>query len=218
MSLGPFLNFHATKCPDYPSNRCKEQKKSENKSILYLENNLVLRNGEDMTQLIKRAKNGDAEAFIQLMEDNKESMKRIAFAYLKREEDVADAIQDTILDAFEHIHKLKKPEYFKTWLIRILLNNCTEIYRRNKGQTTYDMSAEEYESYSSRGGFSSLEAQSDLEFQDLLAHLPEDSRIIFQLYFGEQYTVSQIAKITKLNENTVKSRLHRGKEQLRKWV
>lgn len=171
-----------------------------------------------MERLIKKAKNGDAEAFIRLMEDNKESMKRIAFAYLKREEDVADAIQDTILDAFEHIHKLKKPEYFKTWLIRILLNNCTEIYRRNKEQTAYDMSAEEYESYSSRGGFSGLEAQSDLEFQDLLAHLPEDSRIIFQLYFGEQYTVSQIAKITKLNENTVKSRLHRGKEQLRKWV
>lgn len=80
------------------------------------------------------------------------------------------------------------------------------------------MSAEEYENYSSQGNFSGLEVQSDLEFQDLLAHLPEDSRIIFQLYFGEQYTVSQIAKITKLNENTVKSRLHRGKEQLRKWV
>lgn len=171
-----------------------------------------------MTQLIKRAKNGDAEAFIRLMEDNKESMKRVAFAYLKREEDVADAIQDTILDAFEHIHKLKKPEYFKTWLIRILINNCTEIYRRNKEQTAYNMSAEEYESYSSRGGFLGLETQSDLEFQDLLAHLPEDSRIIFQLYFGEQYTVSQIAKIMKLNENTVKSRLYRGKEQLRKWV
>lgn len=44
-----------------------------------------------MEQLIKKAKNGDAEAFIRLMEDNKESMKRIAFAYLKREEDVADS-------------------------------------------------------------------------------------------------------------------------------
>ena len=171
-----------------------------------------------MERLIKKAKNGDAEAFIRLMEDNKESMKRIAFAYLKREEDVADAIQDTILDAFEHIHTLKKPEYFRSWLTRILLNNCTEIYRRNKRQPVYDMSAEEYESYTSWGDFPGVEAQSDLEFQDLLAHLPEDSRVIFQLYFGEQYTVSQIAKIMKLNENTVKSRLHRGKEQLRKWI
>lgn len=178
----------------------------------------MLRNGEDMTQLIKRAKNGDAEAFIRLMEDNKESMKRVAFAYLKREEDVADAIQDTILDAFEHIQKLRKPEHFKTWLTRILLNNCGAIYRRNRKQPAYDMSAEEYESYSSQDGPLGVEAQSNLVFQDLLMNLPEDSRMIFQLYFGEQYTVSEIAETLKLNENTVKSRLHRGKEQLRKCV
>ena len=179
--------------------------------------NLMLRNGEDMTKLIKRAKNGDAEAFIQLMEDNKESLKRVAFAYLKREEDVADAIQDTILDAFEHIHELHKPEYFKTWLTRILLNNCTKIYRQNTKQAVYDMSAEEYTDFSP-DAHTGVETESDLEFQDLLLHLPEDSRMIFQLYFGEQYTISQIADMLHLNENTVKSRLHRGKEQLRKVV
>lgn len=47
-----------------------------------------------MEQLVMKAKSGDAEAFIKLMEQSKESMKRVAFAYLKREEDVADAIQD----------------------------------------------------------------------------------------------------------------------------
>lgn len=87
---------------------------------------------EQGEQLIRKARHGDAEAFIQLMEDNKESMKRIAYAYLKQDEDAADAIQDTILDAFEHIHKLRKEEYFKTWLTRILINNCTRIYRQNK--------------------------------------------------------------------------------------
>ncbi len=174
--------------------------------------------GENMTQLIKRAKSGDAEAFIRLMEDNKESMKRIAFAYLKREEDVADALQDTILDAFEHIHELRKPEYFKTWLTRILLNNCTGIYRQSKRQSAYDLSAEEYERYSPQGGSQGVEAQSDLEFHDLLKQLPEDSRMIFQLYFGEQYSIAQIAAILRINENTVKSRLRRGKEQLRKAI
>lgn len=171
-----------------------------------------------MERLIKRAKRGDAEAFILLMEENKECMKRIACAYLRREEDAADAIQDTILDAYEHIHKLKKPEYFKTWLTRILLNNCTKIYRQNKAQSAYDLSLQEYESISAQDTASGIEAESDLEFQSLLSHLPEDSRLIFQLYFGEQYTISQIADLLKLKENTVKSRLHRGKEQLRKWV
>lgn len=171
-----------------------------------------------MERLIKKAKRGDAEAFILLMEENKESMKRIACAYLKREEDAADAIQDTILDAYEHIHKLKKPEHFKTWLTRILLNNCTKIYRQNKAQSAYDLSLQEYESIAAQDAVSGVEAESDLEFQNLLLHLPEESRLIFQLYFGEQYTISQIADLMKLKENTVKSRLHRGKEQLRKWV
>lgn len=171
-----------------------------------------------MERLIKKAKNNDAEAFILLMEKNKESMKRIAFAYLKREEDVADAIQDTILDAFEHIRELRKPEHFRTWLTRILLNNCTRIYRQYKTQSAYDLNAEAYEVITGQDAFSGIETESDLEFQDLLSHLPEESRVIFQLYFGEQYTISQIADLLKLNENTVKSRLHRGKEQLRGWV
>ena len=53
-----------------------------------------------MEKLVKKAKKGDAEAFIALMEQNRQSMIRIAFAYLGNEEDVADAMQETILSAF----------------------------------------------------------------------------------------------------------------------
>ena len=74
-----------------------------------------------MEYLVKRARKGDADAFVALMEMNKESMKKVAFVYLQSEEDRADAISQTVLDAFEHISKLKKSEYFKTWLIRILI-------------------------------------------------------------------------------------------------
>ncbi len=168
-------------------------------------------------QLVRKAKNNDAEAFIRLMEENKESMKRVAYAYLKREEDAADAIQDTILDAFEHIHELQKDEYFRTWLTRILINNCAKIYRQNKRQTAYD--AEKLAYVQKEGPWENgMEALSDLEFFDLLAHLSEENRMIFQLYFGEQYTVSQIADILRLKENTVKSRLRRGREELRRYV
>ena len=56
-----------------------------------------------MEKLVKKAKKGDAEAFIALMEQNRQSMIRIAFAYLGNEEDVADAMQETILSAFEKL-------------------------------------------------------------------------------------------------------------------
>lgn len=159
-----------------------------------------------MNTLVKRAQRGDTEAFISLMEECRMSFRRIAFGYLGNDEDVADAIQDTILDAFEHLGSLRRTEYFKTWIMRILINNCTRIYRRNKKRVGMDACREE-------GRFDVGNA--DVEFRQLLQALPEDSRTIFQLYFGEEYTTREIADILGMKENTVKSRIHRGKEQLR---
>lgn len=85
-----------------------------------------------MLTLVKKAMRGDKDAFIVLMDKHSGSMLRIAHGYLSQEADIADVIQDTILDAYEHLPSLKEPRYFKTWLIRILLNNCNHIYNRNK--------------------------------------------------------------------------------------
>lgn len=156
--------------------------------------------------MVRRAKRGDAEAFITLVEECKMTLRRVALGYLKNEEDVADAIQDTILDAYEHIGSLKKDEYFKTWLVRILINRCTKRYRMNRHKAYLD-------DYSEEAQYDVGNA--DVEFREMLSVLPEDSRVIFQLYYGEQFTVREIAQILDMNENTVKSRLHRGKEQLR---
>ena len=159
-----------------------------------------------MLTLVKKAMRGDKEAFTALMDKHSDSLLRIAHGYLSQEADVADAIQDTILDAFEHMGDLQKAEYFKTWLVRILINNCTRIYRQK--QKIVSISGE-YDT----GVYEN--SDSDLEFKEMIKGLPEDSRVIFQLYFGEQFTTREISKILHIKENTVKSRIHRGKEQLR---
>jgi RNA polymerase sigma-70 factor (ECF subfamily) len=162
-----------------------------------------------MNLLVKKAKRGDTEAFIALVEECRMTLKRVAIGYLGNEEDAADAIQDTILTAYEHIGKLKKDEYFKTWMVRILINHCTKIYRIHKKNAAWER---EYEAESCDSG------TADVEFRELLLALPEDSRMIFQLYYGEQFTTREIADILHVKENTVKSRLHRGKEQLREQL
>ena len=63
---------------------------------------------DKMEHLVKLARKGDADAFIKLIETNQDSLKRIAVAWLRDENDIADAIQDTIMDAYEHIGQLKK--------------------------------------------------------------------------------------------------------------
>ncbi len=148
-----------------------------------------------MEQLVKRAKKGDKEAFITLMEGQTETLKRVAYAWLNNEEDIADVIQDTILDAYEHIGQLKKAAYFRTWIVRILINNCTRIYRKNKKHAKFEISADGHES-----GKEWLYG------------------VIFQMYFGEQFTTAEIAGMLHMKENTVKSRIHRGKEKLRRQI
>lgn len=159
-----------------------------------------------MEKLVRKAKKGDAEAFITLMEKNRQSMIRIAFAYLGNEEDVADAMQETILAAYEKLDTLRKAEYFKTWLIRILINHCIAIHRDRSRTVPMDEAGENAFSY---------DFSTDLEFNDLLKNLPEESRLIFQMYYGEQFSIGEIAQLLHMKENTVKSKIHRGKAQLR---
>ena len=165
-----------------------------------------------MDTLVRKAQRGDAEAFICLIEECRMTLLRVAYGYLGNEEDVADAIQDTILSAYEHINTLKKGEHFKTWLVRILINHCTKMWRQNKKTVHFPDHFETGQAGSMDHG------RAYVEFKQLLLSLPEDSRTIFQLYYGEQFTTKEIAAVLDMKENTVKSRLHRGKEQLREQL
>ena len=80
-----------------------------------------------MKYLVKRAQKKDDQAFVELMEHCKSSMYKVARSYLKEDADIADAIQETVIDCYEHMDRLKHAEYFKTWLTRILINNCKDI-------------------------------------------------------------------------------------------
>jgi len=155
--------------------------------------------------LIKRAQKHDTDAFIQLIEEYKTALYKVAKTYLKNEEDVADVIQGTILSAYEHIGELKTVSYFKTWLIRILINHCTDVVRQQKRVVSMEQAEEQ------TGTF----LESGYEFYELIRELPEKDRTIFLLYYGECFNAREIAELLGWNENTVKSRLQRGRKKLK---
>ena len=78
----------------------------------------------EIEQLVRRAKNGIQMAFTELMQLHEKDMYRTASAILLQDADIADAIQETILTVWEKIDTLQKNRYFKTWMIRILINNA----------------------------------------------------------------------------------------------
>lgn len=162
-----------------------------------------------MLTLVKKAMRGDKEAFLALMDKHSDSMLRIAHGYLSQDADIADAIQDTILDAYEHLSSLKEPRYFKTWLIRILLNNCNHIYNKNKNYIPLEEISENLSD-------ETQEIDTPLfRFHELLNCVSDENRLCFQLYYGEELTTKEIADILHINESTIRSRMHREKLKLK---
>lgn len=161
--------------------------------------------------LIKKAQRGDTEAFIRLMDRHRLSLYKVAKSYLKNEEDIADVMQDTILSAYEHLKELKQASYFKTWITRILINRCIDLLNEQKRfipTSLEEIPKEHLSDY----------PDDDRGFYDLLRELPEDMRPIFLLYYGEGFRTREIAEILDLNENTVKSRLKRGRQKLKRSI
>ena len=159
-----------------------------------------------MQTLIGKAVQGDVEAFLELMDRNSLAMYKVARAILNNDDDVADAIQNTILHCYEKIHTLKKHEYFKTWLIRILINECNGILQHYKRE---QLPGEIPETTGQDPSFA------EFEFKEMLELIDEKYRLVLVFYYLEGFNIPEIAKILEMNKNTVKTRLARGREQLR---
>ena len=89
-----------------------------------------------MEDLVEEAKNGNNVAFTELVLQNQNELYKIAKMRLANDDDVNDAIQETMLMAFKSIKKLRENKYFKTWFIKILINECNKIYKKRKSYST----------------------------------------------------------------------------------
>lgn len=80
-----------------------------------------------MEELIKKAQNGDKDAFTSIILDMNDELYKIARTRLNDENDIFDAIQETMISSYKSIKKLKDTKCFKSWLIKILINKCNDI-------------------------------------------------------------------------------------------
>lgn len=165
----------------------------------------------DVKDLVQRVRNGEGDAFGELMDLHMQSMYKTAWAYLKNNEDAADAIQDTILTCYEKLHTLKKEKYFKTWLTRILINKCKDILRKkNRILLTDPFVGEAFIVPYEESGYA------DCEWKELLNALDEKYQEIMILYYGQGFKVAEIARLLDMNKNTVMTRISRARKLLEK--
>ena len=166
-----------------------------------------------MDELVKRAQQGDKEAFTELILLLKADLYKIAKTRIKNDEDIYDAIQETMIVAFKSIKKLKKIESFKPWIIKILINTCNNLYKKTCKNKV--IALENVESYSSLNCSEYDKVETILDFNFILKSFKYEDRIIIILYYMEKFTDKEIGEILKLKENTVKTKRTRIKEYIK---
>ncbi|WP_207746546.1 sigma-70 family RNA polymerase sigma factor [Clostridium sp. 1001271B_151109_B4] len=157
---------------------------------------------------VKRAKDGDKEAFCALIRINKIAVYRVSKSILNNEEDVEDAVSEAILKAYKNIHALKDEAFFKTWLIRIVINESNNIYKKRSREIAVD-----------KEHFKNIRVEDtykDLTLYNAINLLDDDLRTTTILFYFEDMKYKDIAKILNVKEGTIKSRLSRAKEKLHK--
>ena len=147
------------------------------------------------------------ETFTDLILQSEPTLDRVSMSILKNEKDCEDAVQTAILTAYEKLSTLKHEEYFKTWLVRILINVC------NKQLKSAGRSAEYIDANTPCSN-----SETSTEIRIAIDSLPVKIRRVVVLYYIEQFTVKEIKQIVKIPEGTVKSRLSKGRALLKDWL
>lgn len=146
---------------------------------------------------------------IDFITENKESMYRLAFSYVKNAENALDIIQDTIHKALSSSETLKSEGSIKSWLYRILVNTSIDFLRKQKRIQIVDDKTLEF--HSPKGG----DVYPDIDLEKALEELPPAYRTVIVLRYFEDLKIDEIAEVMNENISTVKTRLYQGLRKLR---
>lgn len=177
-------------------------------------------------ELIHRVISGDIALFEVLIRKYNPYLYKIGRSYRFNHEDVQDLMQDTFINAYQNLSKLEKKEYFKTWLIRIMLNECYK--KRHKAIARKEVATDTF-SYEINIPMFLSNSNSDTEkkvgnrelnsvIENAIQEIPINYRMVFSLRELNGLSVLETAKALNITETNVKVRLNRAKALLRKEV
>lgn len=153
-------------------------------------------------------KNEKEELFNNLVIPLKSKLYKTGMAILKNDEDVCDAVQETLFSAFKSLEKLEKEEFFSTWITRIMINKCYDIIKSNKKVVYLNQKMEDgvefyYDTY-----------KEDSIVEKSLELIDPDLKLVAILYYYDEFSIKEISNICSIPEGTVKSRLSRCRDKL----
>lgn len=159
---------------------------------------------------MKQAQRGDKKAFIKLFELCEEEIYRMAFIYVKNKQDALDIVQETAYRSFKCISNLKEPQYFKTWLIKIAINNSLELIRNRQNKVFINKTQEIYKN--------DKDIVLTVFLRELIETLNEEEKSVILLRFYYEYSLKEVSNILKFPLGTVKTILYRALKKLRQKI
>ncbi len=142
--------------------------------------------------------------FTQKLLESELMLYRIACALLRSEADRQDAMQETALKAWKNRASLREEQYFRTWISRIMVNECHNLHRKNSRYVPV-------EELPDRPAPDSGEQETRL----MLESLPEKQRIPLVLHYLEGFSLEEIARVQHISLALVKYRMHQARKALR---
>lgn len=142
--------------------------------------------------------------------ENKNSFYRLAYSYVKNEQDALDIVQEAICKGLANINKLDNEDLMKPWFYRIIVNTSLDLIRKNKKYVFVEEDIELLDALESKS-----EIDTEIDIQKALERLPDTYKSIIILRYFEDLKISDIATVLSENENTIKTRLYRALKLLR---
>lgn len=163
-----------------------------------------------MLDLISKAQKGNDQAFLSLFQQYEQDLYKMAFIYVKNSNDALDIVQETAYRAFKTVNHVAEPKYFKTWLIKIVINCSIDLLRKKKKVALLKPAIAENIT-------DEVNENIDLEMtiRDLIESLDENEKSVIMLRFYEDLTIKEIAKILDVPLGTTKTILYRALNKLR---
>lgn len=177
-------------------------------------------------KLIQKAKKGDVNAFEQLVLAHEKKVFNIAFRIMGNQEDAYDISQETFIKVFRNLEKFNEKSTFSTWVYRIATNSCLDELRKRKGKETDSLDKEieakdssvlkQVASKDSSPEEHFFEQIENKEISDAINSLPDDQKSVVVLRDINGFSYNEIEQITEVSIGTIKSRISRGRAQLKK--
>ena len=175
--------------------------------------------------LIRRAQRGDADAFEQLLLEHQKNVYNLCYRMAGNPDDAMDLSQETFLRAWRFLDQYQFASAFSTWLYRLCSNICIDFLRRRRRQQTVPLTLEdadgEEQTYAVPDAQPLPEEQVELKLTRetlaaAMAQLLPEHRAVLQLRVVNEMSYEQIADVLDIQIGTVKSRLSRARNQLKK--